>query len=325
MIRKETTDEMAEAFCREKLLPFERHFDECHADDPEAALASLAKWEEQLPVLRRKFLLERAEGAYRALLAAAKSGPYMEEARLALGRMVEENLSWVRNNVATVPDIPLDEMRFMARFEEVAMEFQKALEELGGPRPAPTSTLEAVAAKVDAIHAKADAIHGDTTELKAAVPAAIAGQATEIRNREAELGQLKSALSKRIEELFAVFGQIDAADMQVYVAFMREGNQVKAAARLGMKEQTLRARVARWSGRGAAYARLLSLYRWRQNTNHSPKEVPFYEAAMYGEQVAPDVDAHILDDIAEIVRDIAPENLEAKRNELLSKYLKERL
>ena len=189
--------------------------------------------------------------------------------------------------------------------------------------PKSKTTIETVAEKVDAIHATAGAIHADTQQLKVSVPVVIDGQAKTIRDHEKELDRLNVILSQRIAELFIAYQHIEPADQKVFLAFLREGNQVKAAAALGMKEQTLRARVAKWRVRGAEYARINDVYRWLKKTPQKPKMVPNYDKTLLENMPAPDVDAHILDDIAEIIEDMTPDNVESKRKELLTKYLNE--
>lgn len=189
--------------------------------------------------------------------------------------------------------------------------------------PNSKTTIETVAEKVDAIHATAGAIHADTQQLKVSVPAVIDGQAKTIRDHEKELAQLKVILSQTIADLFVVYQAIEPVDMKIFVSFIRNGNQVKAAAALGMKEQTLRARVAKWPLRGAAYARIYGVYQELKRTPQKPKIAPNYDKTLFENLAGPDVEAHILKDIAEIIEDMTPANLEIKRKELLTKYLRE--
>jgi len=196
--------------------------------------------------------------------------------------------------------------------------------------PKPKITIESIAEKVDAIHATtgtihatAGAIHKDTKELKAAVPAVIDGQAKKIRDHEEELARLKVILSQKIADLFVVYQAIEPGDMKIFLSFIRNGNQVKAAAALGMKEQTLRARVAKWPLRGAAYARIHAVYQDIKETPQKPTIAPNYDKTLFENLAGPDVEAHIFKDIAEIIVDMTPANLEIKRKELLTKYLRE--
>jgi len=53
--------------------------------------------------------------------------------------------------------------------------------------------------------------------------------------------------------------------------------------------------------------------------------VPYYENLLLEKSAVPDVDCHLLIDIAEIIGDMTPANWEAKREGLLNKYLKEYL
>ncbi len=196
--------------------------------------------------------------------------------------------------------------------------------------PKPKITIETVAEKVDAIHATAGAIHAtagaihaDTQKLKDSVPAVIDGQAKTIHDHEEELARLKVILSQKIADLFVVYQAIEPGDMKIFLSFIRNGNQVKAAAALGMKEQTLRARVAKWPLRGAAYARIYAVYHDIKETPQKPKIAPNYDKTLFENLAGPDVEAHILKDIAEIIVDMTPANLEVKRKELLTKYLVE--
>ena len=189
--------------------------------------------------------------------------------------------------------------------------------------PKSKTTLETVAEKVDAIHATAGAIHADTQKLKDSVPAVIDGQAKTIRDHEEELARLKVILSQKIADLFVVYQAIEPGDMKIFLSFIRNGNQVKAAAALGMKEQTLRARVAKWPLRGAAYARIHAVYQDIKETPQKPTIAPNYDKTLFENLAGPDVEAHIFKDIAEIIVDMTPANLEIKRKELLTKYLRE--
>ena len=315
-MKKFSPEELAAMFEQEALLPLEKEFSIAEADDPVWAAETVSTLE---PVRRRQFLCQKVEESYKVLLVAAKDGPNRDEARSTLAQAVEDNLRWARNNIAGF-GLECTEFPLFIRIEELSVEYGVALRELDQP-PAPT--LETVSGKVDSLHKKADAIRSDTMDLKTAVPATIEAQAGTIRDRDAELARLKAALSSKIADLFIVYQQVAPPDMKLFLAYMREGNQVKAAASLGLKEQTLRARVAKWPTRGAAYARMYDLYQWRKETRKSPKEVPFFDALQYEDRPAPDVDAHILQDIAEIVQDLTPTNLEIKREALIDNYLKE--
>jgi DNA-binding protein Fis len=315
-MKKLSPEELAAMFEQETLLPLEQEFSIAEADDPVWAAETVSAL---APARRRQFLCEKVEDSYKALLAAAKDGPNRDEAMATLARAVDANLRWARNNIAGF-GLESEEFPLFIRIEELSVQYEIVLRELDKP-PAPT--LETVSRKVDVLHMKADAIRTDTTDLKVAVPATIAAQANTIRDRDAELARLKAALSQRIADLFIVYQNIAPPDMSIFLAYMREGNQVKTAASLGLKEQTLRARVAKWPTRGAAYARMYNLYQWRKETRKSPKEVPFFDALQYEDRPAPDVDAHILQDIAEIVQDLTPTNLEIKREALIDNYLKE--
>ncbi len=315
-MKKLTPDELAAMLDKEKMFPLDQEFAVAGAEDPIWAAQNLARLR---PVRRRQFLCEKLEQSYKALLAAAKDGPNQEDARATLARAVDENLRWARNNIAGF-GLDCEEFPLFIRIEELSQQYETALRQLD-QRPA--ATLDTVAGKVDALHTKADAIRSDTTDLKTAVPAALEEQTRAIRDRDAELARLRAALSNRIADLFVVYQQIAPPDMAIFLAYMREGNQVRAAKSLGLKEQTLRARVAKWRTRGGPYARLHDLYQWRKRTRKAPKEVPLFESAQYEDRPAPDVDVRIVRDIAEIVQNMTPHNLEAKRAALLEDYLKE--
>ena len=90
-----------------------------------------------------------------------------------------------------------------------------------------------------------------------------------------------------------------------------------------MKEQTLRARVAKWPLRGAAYVRIHDVYQALKETPQKPKIAPNYDKTLFENLAAPEVEANILNDIAEIIGDMTPANMEVKRKELLTKYLVE--
>jgi len=87
-------------------------------------------------------------------------------------------------------------------------------------------------------------------------------------------------------------GAIEPGDMKIFLSFIRNGNQVKAAAALGMKEQTLRARVAKWLLRGSAYARIYAVHQDIKETPQKPKIVPNYDKTLFENLAGPDVEAH---------------------------------
>ena len=234
--------------------------------------------------------------------------------------MIDGNLRWSRNNIASF-GLQSTEYPMFRRIEELSLEYQAALKDLTEPKP--KATIETVAEKVDALHATAGAIHADTQQLKVSVPAVIERQAKTIRDHEKELDRLKGILAQTITDLFVVYQDVEPVDRNIFLAFIREGNQVKAAAALGMKEQTLRARVAKWPLRGAAYARIDSVYQHIKKTPQKPKIAPNYDKTIFENQAGPDVEAHILSDIAEIIMDMTPANWEIKKKELLTKYLVE--
>lgn len=315
-MKKLTPDELAAMFEKEKLLPMEQEFSLSEADDPVWAAETLARLG---PARRRQFLAEKVEQSYEALLAAIREGPNPDEARATLARSLRDNLRWARNNMAGF-GTDCEEFPLFIRIEELSQQYAAALREI---EQRPAATLDTVAGKVDALHTKADAIRADTADLKAAVPVALDEQAQAIQERDAELARLRAALSNRIAELFVVYQQIAPPDMAIFLAYMREGNQVRTANSLGLKEQTLRARVAKWRTRGGPYSRLYDLYQWRKSTRKAPTEVPLFESAQHEDRPTPDVDARILRDIAEILQDMTPDNLETKRSALLEDYLKE--
>lgn len=316
-MKKLTPDEVAAQFVKEKLLPLETEFSVVDTDDPIEAARMIEKL---TPVRLRQFFCENTERSYKGLLALAKSDdPRREEARTTLGQAVEENLTWARNNIAGF-GLDCSEFSLFIRIEELSLEYQTALRQLDSPAPA---TLEAVAQRVAGLHSKADAIQADTRELRTTLPTVLREQAQRVQKSEAELGKLREALAKRMTDLFVMHQRIEPPDMRLFIAFMREGNQVRTAAALGIKEQTLRARVAKWPSRGPAYARLHDLFRWRKRRDEVPEEVPFNDNMETPDKPTPAVDARLLTDIAEILRDMTAGNLERKRDVLLNTYLKE--
>lgn len=316
-IRQLSPDELAKLFVKKKLLPLDREFSVLDDDDPLQSAAMSFALE---PVRRRQFLCEKVEESYRLLLAAAKDGPETAGARATLAKAIEDNLRWARNNIAGF-GLECEEFHLFIRIEELSMQYQQALQDLD--RQTPSVTLENVADKVDSLHARADSIHADTRELKTTIPAAIAGQARTIRDQETEIAGLKAALSLKLSEMAAVYQQVAPPDMNIFVAFMKTGNQVRVAESLGIKEQTLRSRVSQWAGKGEAYRRMDDLYKWRKKFGKAPQEVPFFENILYEGRPTPDVDSRVLMDIAEIIMDMNPRNVEQKKEVLLTKYLKE--
>jgi len=316
-MRQLSPDELAALFVKEKVLPLDREFSVFNDDDPLAAAGMIHKLE---PVRRRQFLCEKVEESYRQLLASATDGPEPASARATLGKAIKDNLRWARNNVAGF-GLECEEFPLFIRIEELSIQYQKALQDLD--RTTPPATLETVADKVNSLHARADSIHADTRELKSSIPAALAGQARTIRDQEAEIARLKTALSRKLSEMAGVYHQIDPQDMRIYVAFIKTGNQVRAAESLGIKEQTLRARVSQWAGKGEAYRRMDDLYKWRKKLGRAPLEFPFFENILYEGRPTPDVDNRVFMDIAEIIMDMNSQNVEQKKEVLITKYLKE--
>ena len=316
-MRQLSPDELATLLVKEKLLPLDKEFCLAEADDPGWALGMILKLE---PVRRRQFFCEKVEESYRQLLAAAKDGPEKEKARSTLAQAIESNLRWARNNVAGF-GLECEEFPLFIRIEELSVQYQKALQDL--ERPTPPVTLETVADKVNSLHARADSIHADTRELKTTIPAALAGQARTIRDQEDEIARLKTALSLKLSEMAGVYHQVEPQDMHIFVAFMKTGNQVRAAQSLGIKEQTLRARVAQWPRKGASYQRIHKLYQDQKKSGRAPNVGPYFENLLVEGRPTPDVDSRVLMDIAEIVMDMNPQNVEQKKEVLITKYLKE--
>jgi len=316
-MHKLTPDELAALLVKEKLLPLDKEFCLAEADDPVWALSMIQKLE---PVRRRQFLCEKVEDSYRQLLAAAKDGPDRAGARATLKQAIETNLRWARNNIAGF-GLECEEFPLFIRVEELSEQYQKALQD--SDRTTPPATLETVVEKVAALHVKADALQSDTQALKLSIPATLNGQTSAINEREAEIARLKTALAQRLNEMAAVYQQVAPPDMSIFVAFMRTGNQVRAAESLGLKEQTLRARVSLWPGKGPVYRRLHELYRWRKALGRAARTTSYFDNLLVQDAPVPEVDSRMLADIAEIVRDMNPMNVERKKKELLANYLRE--
>jgi DNA-binding protein Fis len=316
-IRQLSSDELATLFVKEKVVPLDSEFSVFNDDDPLWSAGMIHKLE---PVRRRQFLCEKVEESYRQLLAAAKDGPEPAGARATLGKAIEDNLRWAKNNVAGF-GLECEEFPLFIRIEELSVQYQKALQDL--ERPTLPVTLETVADKVNSLHDRADSIHADTRELKTTIPAALAGQARTIRDQEDEIARLKTALSMKLSEMAGVYHQVAPQDMHIFVAFMKTGNQVRAAQSLGIKEQTLRARVAQWPRKGAAYQRIHKLYQEQKESGRAPNVGPYFENLLVEGRPTPDVDSRVLMDIAEIVMDMNPQNVEQKKEVLLTRYLKE--
>jgi hypothetical protein len=314
---KMSPDDLARLFVKEKLLPLDKEFCINEADDPIWAAKMIQKLE---PVRRRQFFCEKVEESYKQLLAAAKDGPEKESARATLSLAIETNIRWARNNIAGF-GLECAEFPMFNRIDELSVQYQKALQDLD--QETPTVTLETVVEKVNSLHIKTDAIQSDTRVLKTSIPAVIDDQTSVIRNREEEIAKLKGALSQRLNEMAAICQRISPSDRNIYLAFICEGTQVGAAESLNIKEQTLRARVSQWPKKGAEYRRLHALYQWKKKSGRAPVEVPFFDNLLYEKRQAPDVDARIMTDIIEILKDMNPMNVEKKKEILLTQYLKE--
>jgi hypothetical protein len=320
--RQLTPEEMYRLLAKEKLDPLAPSFMRDAQVDLKKALAD---YEKVVAVKRRQFLAEKVEESYKYLLEAVRNGPDKDKHRNELVKLIEDNIRWSKNNIAAVGRDHAESPLFV-RVLELSEQYQKALQDMDAAAAAPPSTgptLDVVAQKIDALHTKADAIQANTEELKATVPETIKGQAQTIRDQEDKIARLKAALAQRLVDMVGVYQRVAPADMNIFSSFMREGNQVRVAERLGIKEQTLRARVAQWPTKGAAYRRLHDLYLWRKESGRAPQEVPYFDNLLYEGRPAPDVDSRLLTDIAEIIRDMTPENMEQKQDELLTNYLKE--
>lgn len=329
-----TSEEMYAIYKRQKLDPGEGLFMALAATNPEKALQEFA---DTIPLKRRQFFTEMLEHTLRTLLEQLEKHATHPRARKAMQDAIDCNRSWAKNNLAgTRPDDP--ENGVFHRYAELCDQYERRAAALlspaatpggsAGPAAAP-EVIEHLAKSVDALHTKADAIHGhaaaahvNTDELKAAVPAAIRTREDMIRDQRKEIARIKVMLSARLTDLFAVYQQIDREDMAIFCQFMKTGNQVRTAEAVSMLEQTLRARVGRWRTRGPAYARLYDLYA-QQRDARAPLESQFHDNLAAPDKPMPAVDAAMLRDVAEIVADMNPQNLEAKREEILSKYLRD--
>lgn len=86
-----------------------------------------------------------------------------------------------------------------------------------------------------------------------------------VRQDFTELRTARQRLEKMLADgMFKFTQKVDATSFKVLCAILAEGDVAKAGRRLGFSDSLMRYHLRQWSGRGAAYASMLDLVRWRK-------------------------------------------------------------
>lgn len=317
-----SADELYPIYFQEKLEPLGERFMQDAMRDP---VKAIREYEETIKIKRRQFFAERIEETFKTLLDQVKKHPRSPKARKALRDAIEHNLKWAKNNLASIePSDP--ERGLFERTVELGEQYEKALAEIdaaerhAAPATPQPETLDRIKTTVEAIHAQAAridhrtaAIHEDTGHLKQAVPDTLNAQAETVRTQADEITKLRAALSARVSDLFAVFIGVERQDMIIFREYIRTGNQVRTAKAAGMSEGNVRRRVGLWPTKSDAYRRLHRLYEAHKKTGGTPTAVSFTEGLHRPAMETPAIDADLLAEMEEVLHDMTPDNLEAKR------------
>jgi len=138
--------------------------------------------------------------------------------------------------------------------------------------------------------------------------AAVRKEFREMRTGKERLAQMHG------EGMFAFARHIDREARQQFLAIMAGGDVAKAARDLDMKDSTLRSQLERWPKRGAAYAALAEIIRWRKSIK-GQAGMEFAKRVASGGERDVDFPALIRDVVAEL-EELAPENWEERCGDL---------
>lgn len=141
-----------------------------------------------------------------------------------------------------------------------------------------------------------------------------------VRDDRRELVTAKERLAAMHGEgLFAFAKQVDQEAREQFMAIMASGDVAKAARELGLKDPTLRSKLAQWPKRGKAYAALAEMVRWRKAIKGEAGREHAKRVASGAER---DVDfPTLIRDVVEELECLAPENWE-ERTESLAETLR---
>jgi len=102
-----------------------------------------------------------------------------------------------------------------------------------------------------------------------------------VRSEFVELRSAKQRLEKMLADgLFAFTQKVDPASFKVLCTILAEGDIAKAGRSLDLPEETVRAAVRRWEGKGKEYRAMLELVRWRKKVGGKGK-VPLNDAIVH--------------------------------------------
>ncbi len=131
------------------------------------------------------------------------------------------------------------------------------------------------------------------------------------RDERRDLSAAKAGLAKMHGEgMFAFARHIDREAREEFLAIMAGGDVAKAARELGMKDSTLRSKLAMWAKRGKAYAALAEIVRWRKSIK-GQAGMDFAKRVASGGERDVDFPALIRDTVAEL-EEMAPGNWEER-------------
>ena len=102
-----------------------------------------------------------------------------------------------------------------------------------------------------------------------------------VRSEYVELRSAKQRLEKMLADgLFAFTQKVDPASFKVLCTILAEGDIAKAGRSLDLPQETVRAAVRRWEGKGKEYRAMLELVRWRKKVGGKGK-VPLNDSIVH--------------------------------------------
>ena len=163
--------------------------------------------------------------------------------------------------------------------------------------------------------------HGITDHGTAVVKAVEAAMERFERKLEAvargnfELRSAKQRLEKMLADgVFAFTRKVDATSFKVLCTILAEGDIAKASRGLGIPEDTLRAVVRRWEGKGKEYRNMADLVRWRKNVGRC-EQLPLNEAIQHERAETVDYPG-LLSDVLDGLLSMNEENWDERCEEL---------
>lgn len=175
------------------------------------------------------------------MLAASRPGPFILLAPTTGNRLAMVNAFLTRQHCAFIPlegFVALDgpgKFRVTASVQPILDQFAAGL---AGP--------QTIAPMLDGIRREIASVRDDRRELRGA---------------KARLEEMHG------EGLFGFAKKIDREARDQFFAILIAGDTAKACRALGMKDSTLRSKIAKWRQRGKAYVALAEFLRWRKSIN----------------------------------------------------------